>query len=103
MWGGVVGDVTVEGGELRKVWGRMQLTEMLYMNEQCNEVCDWVRVPVKKYLSLVGALRRIADNDGIMHGYGYTGCECSSIAHEALEESCFDHEQIDEERTNNGL
>ena len=73
------------------------------MNEQCNEACDWVRVPVRDYLRLVGALRRIADNDGIRHGYGYTGCGCWRIAHEALEGACCDHEQINDERTNNGL
>ena len=37
-------------------------------------------------LKVIELLQKIANNDCISHGYGYTGCECHRIAKEALEE-----------------
>jgi hypothetical protein len=43
-----------------------------------------VTLSVQDFLRLTGALERIAENGDICHGYGYTGCVCSSVASEAL-------------------
>ena len=86
----VVGDVTVEGSELRKVWGRMQLTEMLYMNEQCNECCD-IEARLDALLVEVGRIEGIALlGSKSWYGYMVNARENIKIA-------------LDIERKNNGL
>jgi hypothetical protein len=52
-------------------------------NEKINDSARVV-VSVGEYLQLINALKRISENDDIRHGYGYTGCGCSSVATDAL-------------------